>query len=179
MYGGNMIKRIGKYYWIMVSSMFLTVLSIGFLILSGGVFGSSWGLIISLAFTCFGGGAAVTATLICMIANIDRKDLAVATACSFLVRSIGAATGISLASVVVQQILRTQLHSRLDASDADNIAEKVRQSIDYIRTLEPHVRDIVISCYVNAITGAFTLAFVYAVLAFVFSLGVREKSLSK
>lgn len=175
-----MIKRTGKYYWTMVSSMFVTVLSIGCLILSGGVFGSSWGLLVSLAFTCFGGGAVITATLISIIANIDRKDLAVATACSFLFRSIGAGTGTSLASVVVQQILRTQLHSRLEAShDADNIAEKVRQSIDYIRNLEPHVREVVISCYVNAITGAFTLAFVYAVLAFVFSLGVREKSLGK
>lgn len=179
-FSGRLIKRTGKYYWLTVSSMILTVASNAFLVLSGGVFGSSLGLVISLAFAAFGGAAIITSTLVSVIANIDRKDLAIATACSFLFRSIGAGAGTSLASVVVQQTLRTQLRSRLDANDdADTIAERVRQSIKYIKTLEPHVKDIVISCYVQATTGAFTLALLYVVLAFVFALWIREKNLGK
>src|SRR6202035_5858124 len=111
---------------------------------SGLVISSSWGMIIGLGFCAFGGGAAITTTLINVIANADPKDQAIATACSYLFRSLGSVIGLSISATVVQQSLRTQLRARLnDGDQADKIVERVRQSLDYINKLDPVTREIV------------------------------------
>lgn len=57
-----------------------------------------------------------------------------------------------MAATVVQQTLRIQLQSQLtNGKDAARIAEEVRQSLDYIKTLEPEIQEIVKNCYVVAI----------------------------
>lgn len=180
LFAGRVIQQTGKYYWLIVTSLFISMLFVAFLVLSGGVFHFSWGLIIALSITSFGNASSITATLISVIANVESKDIAVATACTYLFRSLGCTAGASLASTVVQQILKNQLRARLDlGKNADKIAERVRQSLEYIKELEPHTREIVIRCYINATTGAFALAFMFIFLAFFCSFWIREKNLGK
>lgn len=178
--GGRIMQRTGKYYWLTLFCLFLAVLGALLLILSTGVFGFSRGLIIALCFSSFGIGATITTTLISVIANVDPKDQAVATACTYLFRSLGSTVGTSFASTVVQQVLRNQLRASLDLGEnADKIVERVRQSLDFIKELEPHTREIVIRCYENATTAAFGLTFTFVSLAFICSFWITEKKLSK
>lgn len=76
---------------------------------------------------------------------------------------MGSTAGVGLESTVVQQILRDQLHAKLDLEeDTDKIIRRLRQSLVYIKDLEPHTKNIVICCYVNATTCAFSLAFMFS-----------------
>jgi MFS family permease len=179
-FGGRIMKRTGKYYRLTISCLFLSVLAALFLILSAGLFEFSRGLIIALFFSSFGIGATITTTLISVIANVDPIDQAVATACTYLFRSLGCTVGTSFASTVVQQVLRNQLRAHLDPGEnADKIVQRVRQSLDYIKELAPHTRVIVIRCYENATAAAFGLTLSFTFLAFICSFWIREKRLSK
>ena len=106
----------------------------------------------------FGNGIGVTTTLISIIANAAPEDQAVATACSYLFRSLGSVVGLSISATVVQQSLRDQLRDKLSSGrDADEVVRKVRESLDIIKTLEPSVAEIVIKCYGVATRYGFIL----------------------
>ncbi len=106
----------------------------------------------------FGNGIGVTTSLIGLIANASPQDQAVATACSYLFRSLGSVVGLSLSATVVQQSLRNQLQDKLNSGkDAEDIVKRVRESLDYIRTLDPDVREVVRQCYGSATRHGFGL----------------------
>ena len=119
---------------------------------------NTYGISVGLAMGGFGNGIGVTTSLIGLIANASPQDQAVATACSYLFRSLGSVVGLSLSATVVQQSLRNQLKERLNSGkDAEDIVDRVRQSLDYIRTLDPEVREIVRQCYGSATRHGFSL----------------------
>lgn len=118
--------------------------------------------------------------MIGLIANAAPEDQAVTTACSYLFRSLGSVVGVSLSATVVQQSLRGRLRVELgDGKDADKIVEGVRQSLDYIKCLNPEVRDLVRQSYGHAVRDGFALMVPMVFLAFLSSLLIREKKLSK
>ncbi|OWO98496.1 MFS multidrug transporter [Marssonina coronariae] len=125
---------------------------------SGPAVSDTWGVILGLGVAAFGAGAAITTTLINVIANASAQDQAIATACSYLFRSLGSVVGISLAATVVQQSLRTRLIETLDSGEeADRIVEGVRKSLEFIKELEPAVGTLVRECYQLATNAAFGL----------------------
>lgn len=82
------------------------------------------------------------------VSNATYEDQAVVTACSYLFRSLGSVIGLSLSSTVVQQLLRERLRTGLrDSKDIDDIVNGVRESLDFIKKLDPDVARIVRSCY--------------------------------
>lgn len=88
--------------------------------------------------------------------------------------------GLSLSSTLVQQLLRGRLRSALkDAKDIDRIVDGVRQSLDYIKTLPPQIRDTVRSCYGWSMNLGFALMIGIVFLALVSSFFIRERSLSR
>ena len=128
----------------------------------------------------FGVGTVITTTLINVIANADPADQAIATACTYLFRSLGSVVGVSLGSTVVQQSLRTQLTARLGSGHrAEEIVERVRRSLDYIQELDPETRKLVTLCYQKASTAAFGLSTAFVCLALLSSFFMIEKKLSR
>lgn len=114
------------------------------------------------------------------VANAQHSDQAVATACSYLFRSLGSVTGVSLSATVANQALRTRLREELGSGkDAAKIAEKVRQSLAYIRTLDPEVRAIVRGCYAKSTQAAFGLQIALVTGAALSAWWIREKKLSR
>jgi hypothetical protein len=179
--GGIIMQKTGKYYWITVMAYALLTCGATIIVLfSGLILNSTIGIITGLVFTGFGGGMGVTTTLIALIANADPKDQAIATACSYLFRSLGSVLGLSISATVVQQSLRTQLRAKLsDGDEADKIVERVRQSLDYINELDPRTRELVRGCYQKATNAAFGLTVLLVSGALVASFFIREKKLSK
>ena len=115
-----------------------------------------------------------------VIANANPSDQAIATACTYLFRSLGSVVGVSVAATIVQQSLRTQLRASLtDGKDADKIVERVRQSLDYIKELEPHTRAIVIRCYQKAETASFGVSALLVCGTLACVIFIREKRLSR
>ncbi|KAH7360676.1 putative transporter [Rhexocercosporidium sp. MPI-PUGE-AT-0058] len=181
LFGGRVMQKTGKYYYLTLSCLSLSVLG-GVVIFacSGLLTSSSWLIVLGLSLSAFGGGAAITTTLINVIANADPNDQAIATACTYLFRSLGSVVGVSLAATVVQQSLRTRLRGALRSGrEADRIVEGVRLSLDFIEGLEPGVRRVVRECYQGATNAAFGMGVGVICLALVSACFIREKKLSK
>jgi hypothetical protein len=89
------------------------------------------------------------------VANASHTDQAVATACSYLFRSLGSVFGVSMCATAFNQTLRTSLQTALKGDkDAAEVAEGVRAGMSYFRGLEPHLREIVEECYGQATRAA-------------------------
>lgn len=121
--------------------------------------------------------------MIGLLANASTEDSAIAIACSYLFRSLGASIGISVTSAVQQQVIRSQLQARLEADgsgiDAGEIAERVRQSLDYIHELPEGTADIVRSVYRLGTLGAVVPTAGLLLAAFLAAFWVKEKALRK
>ena len=127
------------------------------LLCTGLLTNSTYGISLGLVLGGFGNGIGVTTSLIGLIANASPADQAVATACSYLFRSLGSVVGLSLSATVVQQSLRNQLGEKLGGKDAEEVVRRVRESLDFIRGLEPEVREVVRACYGAATRQGFGL----------------------
>ena len=164
--GGVVIQKTRSYYWLTVVSYFGLVIGMMAIVLSAGVLvNSTYGIAGGLFMGGFGQGVGQTTTLIGMIANASKKDLAAVTASSYLFRSLGSVVGLSLSSTVIQQSLRGQLAERLESGkDTEHIIQQIRESLDYIKTLEPGMAEIVRKCYAVATRNGFVLMFGLAVV---------------
>lgn len=184
MLSGIYMRKTGKFYWLTV--ICYTCLTIGMtsiFLLSGVVTNSTIGIILSMCLNALSNGAAVTTTLIGLIANSSRDDQAIATACSYLFRSLGSVFGVSISATVANQSLRTSLAAELPKLGlpefkALEIAEKVRESLAYLKTLDPDVRQVVTDCYERSISACFAVQIGIVAGAAVSAWFIREKALS-
>ncbi|KAI9766621.1 MAG: hypothetical protein M1840_006432 [Geoglossum simile] len=180
LFAGFLMQHTGRYYWLTVIAYFsLTVGVIPIILFTGAISRSTLGVSLGLVICGFSNGIGVTSSLVALIANAAPTDQAIATAGSYLFRSLGSVIGVSLSSTVMQQSLRANLNEALkNSKDADEIVRHVRESLDYIKTLEPGVRDIVRNCYEKSTKASFILSLVITAGAAISSLFIREKKLS-
>lgn len=178
---GRIMQATGKYYWLTIVTC--TVMIPGVLLVlffSGIVASMPWIVVAGTILSGFAQGGSVTTTLIATIANSDPADQAIATASTYLFRALGSIVGIGMASTATQQVLRTRLRSSLpNGEDADQIVLKVRESLEYLKTLDPATRDIVIRCYQKATNSAFSISVVTAVLGLISAFFIREAKLRR
>ncbi|KAK7422866.1 hypothetical protein QQZ08_009315 [Neonectria magnoliae] len=179
LFGGWFIKRTGRFYWITVSGyglLLFAILPLGLSVL----FRSTSGEVLGLVVTSLGAGCGITTTLVGLLANAAVEDTAVVIACSYLFRSLGSSIGISTGSAVLQQVLRAQLATRLpNGNEAHEIENKVRQSLDYIKELPPHIANQVRSSYQVATFGVFALLLVYLTISFIVTFWIKERPLKR
>ena len=64
-------------------------------------------------------GSGLTTTLVALIANAGPEDQAIATAVSYLFRSLGSVVGLSVGTTITQDVLRQSLRRRLTGEDSD------------------------------------------------------------
>ncbi|THW06153.1 MFS general substrate transporter [Aureobasidium pullulans] len=181
LFGGFYMQRTGKFYWLTVIAYTCLVVGMTTVFLfTGFVVNSTVGIIIGMCVCGWSNGIGVTSTLIGLIANASREDQAVATACSYLFRSLGSVFGVSISATLANQSLRDNLASALsNGNAAAEIAERVRESLAYINTLEPGVRALVRECYAQSTRAAFGLEIGLVAGAAVSAWFIREKALSK
>ncbi|KAL1297867.1 hypothetical protein AAFC00_006390 [Neodothiora populina] len=181
LFGGFYMQRTGKYYYLTVIAYSCLVVGLSFIIMfSGVVVKSTPGLIAGMCISGFSNGIGVTSTLIGLIANSSREDQAVATACSYLFRSLGSVFGVSMSATVANQSLRDSLKESLKSGKAaTEIAERVRESLAYIATLEPEIREIVRECYAKSTRSAFVLEAGLVTGAAIAAWFIKEKALGK
>ncbi|KAF6837927.1 multidrug resistance protein fnx1 (MFS multidrug transporter) [Colletotrichum plurivorum] len=176
---GLLMKRTGRYYALTVAAFGVMLLAVAPTVVALH-FRVSGGVVAGMALMALGGGAGITTTLVALLSNAAVEDTAVVVACSYLFRSLGSSIGISVCSAVLQQVLRTQLSARLsDGEEARRVEERVRESLDYIRELEPGVAAQVRASYQVATEGAMVPMAVFLVLAFGATFFIREKGLGR
>lgn len=92
--------------------------------------------------------------------------------------------GISLSATVSNQVLRKALADRLPTvglpeHEAAEIADRVRESLAYLRKLDPNLRRVVVACYTQSLTATFGLQLGLAILAAVAVWFIKEKPLNR
>ncbi|KAL8770168.1 MAG: hypothetical protein Q9209_004010 [Squamulea sp. 1 TL-2023] len=178
--GGIILKRIGKFYWLaLIASIVGTVAAVPIALAPSLHRGSNIAIYIASVATFVPQGMTVTASLIAIISNVSAADQAVATACSFLFRSLGAAVGVSMAGLVIQQILGMKLRASLGPDQAEEILKKVSRSLSFIRNLPPDIRTVVQTCYSDGIKSGFIMCVVLLGIATLSIVWWREKKMSK
>ncbi|KAF8993605.1 member of the major facilitator superfamily [Cyathus striatus] len=167
--GGLIMQATGRYYMltVFVYAVFL----------SGTVVLTAASGIVFESLVAMGIGSGITTSLISLIANAGPEDQAIATAVSYLFRSLGSSIGISVGSAIVQDTLRADLRKKLVGTDIDEIVRRVRESLKYIETLDPDMRVVVRGSYETAIHVTFYFSLVMSGLALVSSLFIVEKPL--
>ena len=81
---------------------------------------------------------------------------------------------------MVQQVLRASLADVLhDGQDAEEITRRVRESLSYIKTLEPEVRDLVRESYGKATRASFVMNLCMVSGAMIAAFFIRERRLSR
>lgn len=185
LHAGYYMQKTGRFYWLTVFSYAAVVLGLVLVFLfSGIVANSTLAIILAMCIGGFGNGNGITTTLIGVIANASHEDQAVATACSYLFRSLGAVFGISISATVANQYLRKSLASELPAlglpeDEALDIADKVRQSLAYLKELDPKIRKVVEHCFARSTNATFGTQIVIVAGAAISAWFIREKKLSK
>jgi len=92
---------------------------------------------------------------------------------------MGSVVGLSVGSTLVQNTLRVVLRDRLAGrvDDIDKLVRAVRESLDYIDSLDPTTAGIVRGSYGLAVGAAFIASIILASAAFFTSFFISEKPL--
>nr|ANC28057.1 major facilitator superfamily [Polyporus umbellatus] len=180
---GLFMQKTGKYY-VFTLAMFVLMLvgNIMISLVTGVTAFSLAGLILGIIVNNFGIGAGINSTLVALIANAGPDDQAIATAVSYLFRSLGSVVGLSVGTALAQDILRQSLRKRLTGQpgvDVDEITRRVRESLGYIGQLEPAVRAKVVRSYQDGLQATFWFTVTLSVLTVLISLYIKEKPLAR
>ncbi|KAF8157219.1 member of the major facilitator superfamily [Crassisporium funariophilum] len=176
--GGLTMQATGKFYMLTVIGYLALLTGTIVVTLTSGVLVTSLvGIAIGLLMSSLGNGSGITTSLISLIANAGQADQAIATAVSYLFRSLGSVVGLSVGSTLVQGTLRSALHRRLTGSDVDEIVRKVRESLHYLDELDPLTRAAVRGSYEEAIHVTLWFSVAMAACGFASSLFIKEKPL--
>ncbi|KAF7296971.1 Vacuolar membrane amino acid uptake transporter fnx2 [Mycena indigotica] len=182
--GGLWIQSTGKYYWATVYAYLgMVVGMVGTTISAGLVAKSAVGVAVGSFVVAVGNGMGVTTSLIALISNAGAADQAIATAVSYLFRSLGSVVGLSIGSAILQLTLRRILHRTLGADgdiDVDEITgtRQVRASLTYIDTLPPHIALLVREAYERAVLNTILFSTTMSVGALVAAVGIHEKKIT-
>jgi MFS family permease len=123
-------------------------------------------------------GSMLTITLVALISAVDHEYHAVVTSASYAFRSTGSTIGITVASTVFQNILKSGLWSRFgDRKNAADVISRIRDSLDAIDRLPADWRPGVLGAYMDSLRAVFLSLLGLGVLGALVSLGMREHKL--
>lgn len=176
LFAGWWIRTTGHYYWLIVISATLPVIStIGMAFLgpdSGTLF--SWVVIVP---TGFGTSSLLTASLIALISAVDRSDMATGTGITYLWRYCGQVAGVALSGALLQSVLSTELSKRITGPGARATIDLIRTESTAIATLPPLLKAAAIASYQKALSSVFILNAGVAVLTLLACVGLHEYAL--
>ncbi|KAF9770289.1 hypothetical protein IL306_012191 [Fusarium sp. DS 682] len=174
---GLIMKRTGRYRTLGMAVIACSAL--GFIGLSTMVVGTPTCLVLLYVFLVgVGYGGMLSVSLLATVAAVSHDDQAVATSANYAFRSMGSTIGVTVASVVYQNLLQHSLHHRLGSYEGS--AEHIKRLLDSLDELK-HLPDgwskYVFEAYEIALRGVFLSALGVAVLGLVAASFINEHRL--
>lgn len=151
---GFIMKTTGRYIGLGILSLLFQLAHVIILIPADETT-PKWELMLSFAFLGTGYGAMLTITLLACLAAVDHAQQAVITSATYAFRSVGGTVGITVASAVYQNVLRTRLWDTFGhlAGAAEEI-NRIRDDLNELKHLPPGwSKDVVVSVFVEAFRG--------------------------
>jgi len=173
LFAGWYMRRFGRYYWLTTLCSALPVISFTLMSLlkPNSHFIFQWGDIVG---TGFGLSVIITSTLIALITNVDRKDMAVATAISYLFRYTGQVVGVGLSSAVLQGVLTAELHKHITGPGSEKLIADIRHDASIISGLPPDQREAAVLSYQIGLQSVFIMNACLAFVCLLATLPIRE-----
>ncbi|PHH91871.1 hypothetical protein CDD83_9965 [Cordyceps sp. RAO-2017] len=162
---GYFMRRTGKYVGLAIPSIVLLVGAASLFSLqtesSPGWYSSGGFLLLGSSY-----GVMLTTTQVACVAAVDHTHQAVIGSAIFFIRSLGSTLGVTIASVVYQNVLFTRLWSRFgDWPDAAGEIGRIREHLDELNHLPPGWYDGVIRSFAEAFRGVWLMMLGLAILA--------------
>ena len=141
---------------------------------------SQWLVLLWFFFAGLGYSGMLTVTLVALIAAVDQQYQAGITSASYAFRSTGSTIGITIASVVFQNVLSISLQQRLGSDeDALDTIKQVSSDLSSIESLPSALMELTKQSYMDALRAVFLTLLGIAGLGALVSLFMREHKLHK
>lgn len=148
------MRRTGKLYCLTLGSAFLMLLAT-LLVARWSNNSPPFHLYMDIVPQGLGMASLITSTLIAMIANVSKEDMAVATGITYLFRTTGQVLGVSLSGAVLQGVLIQRLQGRIRGPGADKLIDQIRHSTAIIPTLKSPALEAAVDSYADALNAVF------------------------
>lgn len=174
---GVIMRWTGRYYFLSVVTH--AVRLIGLLIISTFTLTSrTWESILSFFLLGLGYSSMLTILLTAVLSAVDQQYQAVATSALYAFRGTGSTIGITISSVVFQNMLDKQLWALLgDLRGGDEVISRVKNNLGEIQNLPHGWKELVMGAYMNALRGVFLATLALGILGMLTSLVMRENVL--
>ncbi|KLO99480.1 multidrug resistance protein fnx1 [Fusarium fujikuroi] len=174
---GFIMKRTGRY-----RSLGMTVIAcsiLGFVGLSTMTIQTPTPLVLTYVLLVgVGYGGMLSVSLLATVAAVSHKDQAIATSAIYAFRSMGSTIGVTVASVVYQNLLQYGLHQRFDSKEGSyKIIKRLIDSLDELKRLPDGWSSGVYEAYEISLRGVFWTALGVAVLGLVAATYIKEHRL--
>lgn len=153
---GYVIRHTGRYYWLLVFSAVLPVVSC---VMMASLGRNSHPVLdwLSIVPSGFGSSSLLTGTLIALISSVDRSAVATATGISYTFRYSGQVVGVAASAALLQSVLTSQLNARITGPDASAVIDQIRTVASSIGALPPALKEAALVSYEKALKGVFWL----------------------
>lgn len=176
---GIIMRVVGRYYILNLVIQFLFLLPLG-LTTRFTLNTPQWYPFVYFFFTGFAYAGMLTVTVTALIAAVDQKYHAVVTSGAFAFRGTGSTIGITICSLVFQNILIKRLWESFGGrEDAARIIGRLRDSLSENKYLPHDWSGDAEDDYMAALSGVFLTIFGLAVLGTISSLFMKEHTLHK
>ncbi|KAK4242284.1 hypothetical protein C8A03DRAFT_11489 [Achaetomium macrosporum] len=164
---GLIMKKTGKYVGLGIAMLCTYTVAMS-LVLTLDEHAPNWVPFVAMALVGVGYGGMLTVTLLACIAAVDHSHQAVITSATYAFRSVGATLGITVASAVYQNILKTRLWDRFGhlPGAADEI-KRIRDDLGELARLPEGWYEGVIVSFMEAFRGVWIMALLLTVAGLV------------
>ncbi|KAK4041652.1 major facilitator superfamily domain-containing protein [Parachaetomium inaequale] len=164
---GLIMKKTGKYVGLGIAVLSVYTIAMSLTATLDDT-APNWVPFVAMALLGVGYGGMLTVTLLACIAAVDHSHQAVITSATYAFRSVGATLGITVASAVYQNILKTRLWDRFgDLPGAAEEIERIRDDLSELTKLPDGWYEGVIESFMEAFRGVWVVALALTVAGLV------------
>ncbi|KAG5755804.1 hypothetical protein H9Q72_000366 [Fusarium xylarioides] len=174
---GFVMKRTGRYRTL--GTAVIACSALGFVGFSIMTIQTPTPLVLTYVFLVgVGYGGMLSVSLLATVAAVSHEDQAVATSANYAFRSMGSTIGVTIASVVYQNLLQHGLHQRFDSKEGSSkIIKRILDSLDELKRLPSGWGDGVYKAYEISLRGVFLTGLGVAVLGLIATSFIKEHRL--
>lgn len=147
---GLIMRKTGRYLALGIFAVLLQVASV-VILTTLDEDSPGWHLMIAFLLLGSGQGGMLTITLLACLAAVDHSHQAVVTSATYAFRSVGGTVGVTIASTIYQNVLKTELWGRFgDLPGAAEEIHRIRDDLDELKHLPDGWYDGVIASFMEA-----------------------------
>ncbi|KAI1485158.1 major facilitator superfamily domain-containing protein [Biscogniauxia mediterranea] len=164
---GLIMKKTGRYVGLGILSVVLVLASM-VILTTLNENSPRWPLMIAFLLLGSGHGAMLTVTLLACLATVDHSHQATITSATYAFRSVGSTVGITIASAIYQNVLKTRLWERFgDQPGAAEEIGRIRDDLDELNHLPAGWHGGVIASFMDAFRSVWFTTVALALVALI------------